>query len=247
MIDASSFIKNRKQVAAITQDRIGHILWYIAECYGLLQKTKPLPTFSKSFAATKTTHKFEDFLKFKFVDNYLIPNKSLLQKKASALEEITFNSETQKTYIDSKDGKEKPDKIDIYVNKLGLQNEWKQSDEHVYFAVECKRINDTQSYGEYVGDIEKFTSRNHTNLRLPYEGMIGFIEDAKITHAIASTQITSRLKKSQSVVTTDYLTTISVNSGFNAGYFSKHNKSFGKKNPFTLYHLFFDYSGNVVN
>lgn len=246
MVNASSFIKNRKQVAAITKDRIEHILWYIAECYGLLQKTKPLPTFSKSFVATKTTHKFEDFIKFKFVDNYLIPNKSILQSKVSALEEINFNSETQKTYIDAKDGKEKPDKIDIYINKLGLQSEWKQSDEHVYFAVECKRIKDNQSYGEYVTDIEKFTSRNHTNLRLPYEGMIGFIEDNSINHSTASSQITSRLKKSTTIVTSQYLTTVSLNNEFDASYVSIHNKIFGRKSSFTLYHLFFDYSCNVV-
>lgn len=247
MLNASTFIKNRKQVTAITSDRIRHILWYVAECYNILQSSKPLPTFSKSFVADKTTHKFEDFLKFRFVDNYLIPNKPLLQCKVSALEEITFQSETQKPYIDSTDKKEKPDKIDIYINKLGLQNEWKQSDEHIYFAIECKRIQDSSSFTGYIGDIEKLTTRNHTNLRLPFEGMIGFIEDSSITHSIASTKVTNKLKKSNTIKTSQYLASESVHNGFDACYVSMHNKSFGKKNQFTLFHLFFDYCKNVIN
>ncbi len=247
MSSATVFIKNRKQITAITNERIGHILWYVAECYNIHQQSRPLPTFSKSFVSTATTHKFEDFLKFKFVNDYLIPNKSLLQNRVSALEEITFQAETQKTYIDSTDGKEKPDKIDIYINKLGLQNEWKQNDEHVYFAIECKRINSSQSYAGYVGDIEKLTTRNHTNLRLPFEGMIGFIEDKNITHSIASIQVTNRLKKSQTIVTSQYLTITLLHNAFNASYVSKHNKSFGPESPFTLYHLFFDFSENIVN
>lgn len=247
MPDASSFIKRRKQITAITNERIGYILWYVAECYNILQRVQPLPTYSRSFVAGNTTHKFEDYLKFKFVDDYLIPNKPLLKSKASALDEITFQSETQKTYTDTKDNKEKPDKIDIYVNKLGLQNEWNQSDEHIYFAIECKRISGTNSYTEYLKDIEKLTTRNHTNLRLPFEGMIAFIEPTTITHTIASTQITNRLKKSTTITTTQYLALTSVNTDFDACYLSKHNKSFGKKNPFAVYHLFFDYSANVVD
>ena len=242
MLNASSFVKNRSTAIALTNSRILSILWYVAECYIILQKYAP--SYSKS---AKTTLKFEDYLKFKFINDYLVPNKSILQNRVSALEEITFSGETQKIYKDSKDRKEKPDKIDIYINKLGLQQEWGEPDEHVYFAIECKRITGTKSYSEYVVDIQKMTERNHTNLRLPFEGMIGFVEDSKITHAIASAEVSKRLKATKKIVTQKYLAPIALNSSFNASYSSSHKKSFGGKSAFTVYHLFLDYSKNVVS
>ncbi len=244
VLNASSFIQNRTQVIAITNDRIKHILWYVAECYNLLQKDKP--TYSKAIVKASTSHKFEDYLKIEFVDNYLIENKAILQSKVSHLEQINFSYETQKKYVDSNDGKNKPDKIDIYINKLGLQNEWKEHDEHVYFALECKRIVGTKSYLEYISDIRKFTERDHTNLRLPFEGMIGFIEDASINSTVASNELSKKLKASTTIETTQYLTSIILNTEFDGSYLSVHKKDYKPKDIFTLYHLLFDYSKNVT-
>ena len=163
------------------------------------------------------------------------------------MEEITFYAETQKPCIDSKDGKEKPDKIDIYINKLGLLDEWQEHEEHIYIAIECKRIVDARSYSEYLTGIQKMTERSYTNLRLPFEGMIGFIEDYEITHTLASKEISKKLENSKIINTKQYLVSTVLNADFNASYTSIHTKNFGEKSDFTLYHLFFDYSANVID
>lgn len=163
------------------------------------------------------------------------------------LTEITFEAETQKPYIDTRDGKEKPDKIDIYINRLGLQKQWGKEDENIYFAIECKRIVDGKSYSAYVGDIRKMAERSHTNLRLPFEGMIGFVEDDAITHTLAAAAISKKLKGSKEFVTLQYLTAHTFNTAFHGSYISSHEKTFEGKDVFTLYHLFLDYSKYITN
>jgi len=123
-LNALRFIQNRREVIALTNERIKQILWYIVECYQFLQKDKP--TYSKSGWKNRSTIPFEDYLKMDLVDQYLIANKDILKAKVSALEQINFTCEPQKRYVDVSDKKIKPDKIDIYINKLGLQNEWKE-------------------------------------------------------------------------------------------------------------------------
>ena len=240
--NASRFIKNRG--ISITYNRINHILWYVSECYLLLKQTKP--SYSKSWVKEKTTHHFEDYLKAEFVDRYLIPNKALLSKRTSDLEQINFTYETQKRYIDIEDGKDKPDKIDIYINKLGLQKEWNTEDEHIYFAIECKRITVNSDYKMYITDIEKFVNREYSKLRLPYEGQIAFIENSSLDHVNASIEINSSLKKADTITTTQYLGSAKIHDNFPGSYSSTHKRNHGDRADFSVFHLLFDYSDIVV-
>lgn len=244
-LSAVSFIQNRQKVISITDSRIRHILWYIVECYQLLQIDNP--KYSKSLWKKKSTIPFEDYLKMELVDNYLIKQKDLLQARVSKLVQINFSYETQKRYVDFSDNREKPDKIDIYINKLGLQNEWKEPDENVYFAVECKRIKILSDTKDYVLDIQKFSDRNHTTLRLPFEGMIAFIENKKLSHLKVSQEINNKLKSARKINTSKNLTPDTWHSKYVGTYSSIHNRNFKKVTPFSIFHLLFDYSQNVTN
>lgn len=235
----------RKRALSKTKQRIEIILWYVFECHKLFLNKNI--TYSEEWVRKNTTYKFEDFLKFKFLDNYLIQNKFLLQDKGSELEEINFSGETQKSFVDIADGKEKPNKIDVYINKIGLQKEWDEEDENIYFAIELKRIKILSDTNEYIKDIQKFTNRNHTNLRLPFEGQIAFIESSKLNHIAVSNEVNKRLKANSEITTNLPLANIKLHDSFDSSYISKHTKNFEKKDPFSIYHLMFDYSKVVIN
>lgn len=245
-LKASSFIQNRKKVISITYDRVNQITWYCIECYNLLLKDKP--SYSKSHVSAKTAYNFEDYLKMEFVDGYLKLNKTILRNKGSDLEEITFHYETVKPFIDTTDNdKERSDKIDIYVNKLGLKNHWAVEDEDLYLSIECKRINILSDCGDYVNDIEKFCTRKYKNLRLPFEGQIGFIESRKLSHVSVSAEVNRRLGLSTSVVTNQLLKNQLIHSEFKASYLSEHKRNYNPDDKFKIFHLLFDYSYLIVN
>ena len=244
--NVNSFIRSRKKIVAITSDRITHILWYISECYTILSKDKP--QYSKSYVSNDTTFHFEDYLKMELVDKYLIPNKHLISSKLSKLENINFHYENQKRYVDTRDKKEKVDKIDIYINRLGLQNNWKEKEENIYFVVECKRILKLSDCKKYIVDIKNFADRKYINLRLPFEGQIGFIENTKITHDNLSKAISKELKNMPGTINTKaYLYNIKIHKVFTGCYLSKHIRNHTDKDEFFVYHLLFDYSPFVIS
>jgi len=242
--DASNFIGGRSNRFSVTNTRINAILWYDLECYQLLLNDKV--QYSKSGVKSNTTYPFEDQLKFKLIEDYLSLNTTLLRSKSSHLEEISFEGETQKRFVDATDGKEKPDKIDIYIHRLGLQSEWGGKSE-IYYSIECKRINILSDTREYVKDIEKFTIRDHTNTRLPFEGQLGFIENSSLSHGSVSNEINRRLKTSTTIKTDQDLQPTIVHTTHSCTYRSKHRKNFGKNEGFIIDHLFLDYSGVVVS
>jgi hypothetical protein len=240
-----AFVKSRRN--SITQQRIKQILSYVLECHKIFLDDGI--TYSKSEIRSLGTVTFEDHLKFEFVENYLVKNKILLRNKISELEDINFACETQQRYIDVRDTKTKPDKIDIYINKLGLKSVLQnEEDENVYFAIECKRIKTIYDTKDYILDIEnKFVSRNHINFRLPFEGQIAFIENENLTHKIISDEINSILKKTNTIITDYFLMPEKLHRTIEGTYSSKHKKNFGNKNSFLIYHLMFDYSKVVLN
>lgn len=244
-LKASNFIKNRKEVVSITFDRIHHILWYTIECYQQLKKDKTI--YSKSWVKNNTTYHFEDYLKMELVDKYLIPKKELISKRISQLEQINFSYETQKRYKDLYDGKEKSDKIDIYINKLGLQDEWDEQDENIYFAIECKRISTLSDCKDYILDVEKYVDRKHIHHRLPFEGQLAFIEKSQLEAEKIADEINTRLKSNGKINTIQYLQLLQLHNSFQSSYTSIHKRNFEKKDPFSIFHLLFDYSGIVVN
>jgi hypothetical protein len=243
MNEASGFILNRKY--SITESRIRNILWYIIECYIILCKEGTL--YSKKYVSQNTTIPFEDYLRNRFIQDYLVRNKNLLKQKVSVLEEINFLYETQKEYIDSLDNKQKPDKIDIYINKLGLRDVWKENDENIYLAIECKRIEKLSDTTKYVSDIEKFTNRGYIDIRLPFEGQLAFIENSSITYKEVSNEINKKLNNKKTIITDSFLTQILIHTEFRGTYLSKHKRNTDKHESFSIYHLLFDYSNIIAD
>lgn len=241
---ALSFISSRQNPLAITRKRIEDIVWYSVECYKFLITEAPI--YSKKYVKENTTYSFEDYLKMEFVDNYLIKNKKLLTSKVSALEEINFEYEPVKRYTDMS-GVEKSDKIDIYINKIGLKNYLNAEDEHAYFVFECKRINQLSDTAAYISDIQKFADRKHQVLRLPFEGMIAFIESVSISDVQLADETNKRLKASGNIKTSQYLTATTLYKDFAGRYDSSHKKNYDEKEQFSIFHLLFDYSKYVTN
>lgn len=243
--NAANFIRNRKKVVSITYDRISNIVWYIAECYQILLKDRT--KYSKKLVSQNTTLHFEDYLKMELVDKYLIRNKHVLSSKCSELENITFYYENQKRYTDIIDKKQKPDKIDIYINRLGLQSSWNEQDENIYMALECKRLNILSDCKNYIGDTQKFADRKYEDLRLPFEGQLAFIESNSLNHICVSDEINNRLKATSTLITSQFLTLLPIHNSFKGCYSSIHKRNYLKKTSFTIFHLFFDYSKLVTN
>ena len=241
--EISKFVQNRKK--SITDGRIKNILWYVIECYNILSKKGE--TYSKENVKQNTKIPFEEYLRNRFVQDYLVQNKKLLEQKISALDHINFICEAQKEYIDPQDNKQKIDKIDIYINMLGLCDFWKEPDENIYFAIECKRIEKLSDSAEYIKDIEKFVNRKYINRRLPFEGQIAFIENSSITHTQLYEEINKKLDEKKTIITSNPLGQVSIHSKFNGAYLSKHKRNTDKREQFSIYHLLFDYSNIVID
>lgn len=241
MNNVSIFISKRKN--SITESRIKNIFWYIGECYLLLVNDGK--QYSKKFVSTHTTIHFEDYLKFRLVEDYLVQNKELLKAKTSQLDEINFTLETQKEFIDLNDGKQKPDKIDVFINKLGLSTAWGECDEKIYFAIECKRISCISDTSQYVKDINKFSNRSYIELRLPFEGQLAFVE-SNITHNDIVSSINAKILKESNITTSMPLCSCVLNNNITSGtYISKHKRNVNKSG-FSIYHLLLDYSKIVT-
>jgi hypothetical protein len=238
-----SFITSRKNPIAITRKRVGSIIQYIIHCYKL-QLANDI-VYSKS--AKKSKQKFEDYLKTKLVDDYLRKNKEYFKIINSGIEDIFFGKEETELYIDNSEI-EQEDKIDICIRELGLQKAWSGNNkEEIYFAIECKRIETLSDSKKYVADIQKIVDREHIEFRLPFEGMIAFVENPNLNHALVSDKVTEILKITNTIATIQYLLPIKLDANFEGSYTSLHNKNFNKKEAFSIYHLLFDYSKIVVN
>ena len=239
--NASTFILNRKDALAFTNNRIRHILSYVIECHRIFL-TDNL-TYSVSRINSDTKIKTEEYFRTKFVDNYLRKNRHLLE--SIQMDELFFGKEEVEIYQDN-EGIEQEDKIDIYVREVSLQKYWSINEE-VYFTVECKRIKKLSDTKEYIIDIEKFCNRKYINTRLPFEGQIAFIENPKLHHTVVVETINKKLLTSSTITTCSFLTGIKLHSIIQSSYISTHKKNFLPMEEFSIYHLMFDYSGVVVD
>ena len=177
-------------------------------------------------------------------DNYLRKNIHSFEVLGQS-EHIYFDKETEETHI--QDNMEQTDKIDIYIRDSALKNSMTESNQNIYFAIECKRIKVKSDSKEYVQDIQKYVERNHTNLRLPFEAQIAFIENDKLNHKIISDEVNAILKETKTIITDTFLMPENLHNSFNETYLSKHKKNFENKDSFFIYHLMFDYSKVVLN
>lgn len=248
--NASTFINNRTEKNAITQKRVKQILSYVLECYSILSSSGI--TYSKSQINLDTRIKYEDYYRNSLVDDFLIPNKHLLSSKLSELDQITFGRENGSTYFDHSRNIQNisDDKIDICIQNIGIHDLWNDSNERVYLAIECKRIETLSDTVKYVEDTKKLSDREYNYTRLPYECQLAFLENDKLSHSLISKEINVKYAHSKSgVKTTKVLVLEKLHSMIDSTYISKHQKNFKSKNNmkgFYLYHLFLDYSKLVV-
>ena len=235
---ARQFVEPRN--IKITQKRFIEILKYIIFCYHQLcaDNKSGKTIYSRQYVKDYTSSHFEVFLKMNFVDDYLQQLKISYPEK-KLIKDVHFQYETEKRFLSN--GKEKRDKIGIIINKIGLQEYWKtEVNENIYFAIECKVLTDTLNNSEYVRDIHKFTERKYIQLRLPFEGMIGFIIESSILLRNIVEDINNRLKAHKEINTISYLMNVEIYHDFNLSFESEHFKQFNTS-KFKIYHLFFDY------
>lgn len=115
--------------------------------------------------------KKEDFLRNRLVDDYLENELYLIE---GGTDRFTVNKEVSEEYRGLVDDELHNDPIDIHIVDKAQKVSWGNNTKP-YFAIECKRIK--SSISEYVKDTQKFTERNYSKLRLPFEGQLGFIEN----------------------------------------------------------------------
>ena len=161
--------------------------------------------------------------------------------------EISFTSETQKEYIDQTDYKQKTDKIDIFINKLGLAQTWGENEDKIYFAIECKRISNLSDTSRYIGDLLKFTNRSYIEIRLPFEGQLGFIESHSLSDRQIVEEINAKLRHASHITTERPLRPCPIHPDIPGTYKSIHRRNTNIKETFSIYHIFLDYSDIVTS
>lgn len=232
----------KNKTGGIIKSRVDQIILYVIDCY--LYMLENPPQYSISKIGKTTTYKFEEYLTSELVENYL--NRQISSLNQSQINQILFTTEATRKYTDSKDQKEKPDKIDIYISNLNLDKEL-SSNSQPYFAIECKRIRKSDSINEYISDIIKFSDRIHNQTRLPFEGQIAFIESPLYPHNVTVDNINIKLQSCKTIKTMQFLEFSLIHQNFNGSYYSKHFRNFGENNVFAIYHLMFDYTKIVID
>lgn len=231
---------------AITRGRITSILAYIAYCHDI--QIKDGPRYSRQQVKENTTDKFENYLKKRLVHDYLKKNKKAFSAHAhSAIEDVSFECEPEMPYkqFDKQRGKEREanDRIDIKVNRLGLQHAWKDTDEQdIYLAIECKIMNTLQDNNFYQDDMQKFCDRNYLQFRLPVEAMLGFKESKSLAPAQFIDNLNERLRHSEKIETVQLVQPDGVQASHAESFSSSHRRNFEPRLEFTICHLYLDYS-----
>ena len=169
-LDASSYIKNRQKLS-LTHKRINEVLICVINSYEKIISDGVVFDYSK-----RGKIKQEDFLRNRLVDDYLEYELGSLEL---GTERFTVNKETSEEYSNLVDNVLHNDPIDIHIVDKAQQESWGR-DTKPYFAIECKRI--LSSVSDYIGDTKKFTERDYTKLRLPFEGQLGFVENSYLDH-----------------------------------------------------------------
>jgi len=221
------------------------VLEYVVFCYIHLKNDNEHKKvyYSIDYCKKHTKFKFEDYLKRKFVNDYLQNLKNHFHY--SEIQRIDFQYETEKDY--EQGGIKASDKIDIFISNLGLKSNWcgiKREDS--YFAIECKRLKNTSYNSLYIADIQKFVERAY-NFRFPFETMIGFVEKSSITIDEIINDMNSKLENHPVIKTTKKLIPFQIQKNFNKCRLSEHKKKIHKTILIKIYHLFFDYSKIIID
>lgn len=229
-----------------TRLRVKLIMKYIIHCYLMMIKEGRTYSKSESLNSDNTKYNLEEYLSEKLVEDYLgIWNniQGFFNSHTNSNSTfITFNYEPKQAYIEN--GTRKDDFIDIKINDSVLSTIMSEVEQRqVHFSIECKILKN--GYSEYVSDITKMSSRNFEYTRLPFEGQIGYVLNKNYTHQKIVDGITQNLANS-AIQTTQHLIPIEIHDYFEASYHSTHKRNHGKKEDFSILHLFFNYSEVVV-
>lgn len=231
-LNASTYAKNREKLA-LTQKRVKKILVCVIKSYEKIIAEGVVYDFND-----RGTYSQEDYLTSELVENYL--QNELNQLNLGTTEFSFANHNPEEKYYDEND-KPRPDKIDVQIVDTALKNSL-AIQEKAYFAIECKRLG---SISDYVNDTKKITKRNHKMFRLPFEGQIGFIENLNWNHETVKDKINDNLSKNSNIETLKQLEPVVLKENFGGSYYSQHRKI--NKIPFSVFHLFFNYSKIVLN
>lgn len=235
--NASNFVKKRREKISLTKKQIKDILTCVISSYEKIITDKIVYDLSEK---TIGKIKKEDYLRNRLVDDYLENELCLFE---DGTDRFTINKEVSEEYRGLVDDKLHNDPIDIHIVDKAQKNSWGKNTKP-YFAIECKRLT-SSSVTEYVTDTKKFTERNYTKLRLPFEGQLAFIENPSLTHIMLSGKINKKLSSSSDIETIKQLENLMIKNGFDASYLSEHKKK--DRSLFSIFHLFFDYSKIIQN
>lgn len=234
--NASNFVKNRKEKISLTQKRVKDILTCVINSYEKIITDGVTYDLSKKVIGKI---KKEDYLRNRLVDNYLENELCLFE---DGTDRFTVNKEVSEEYKGLVDDELHNDPIDIHIVDKAQKESWGNNTKP-YFAIECKRIKSVIS--EYVKDTQKFTERDYSKLRLPFEGQLGFVENSSLTHTNLKDKINQNLSSNSDIETIKQLENYIIKNGFEGCYLSEHKKK--DNSLFSVFHLFFDYSQIVLN
>lgn len=245
MLNASNF-KARSE--RLTQKRVEMVMRYVIYCYQKMINEGRTYKKDNFLNENRTRYNLEEGLSEKFVDEYLgiWNNLEYYKKYISDKPDINlyFNNESKQSYTANDTIKD--DFIDIKVQETGLSEIWSKSgnQQQIHLAIECKIVEN--GYSEYVSDIKKMCNRSFNTPRLNFEGQIAYIINPSYTHLSVKSGINTNLSSNSEIITIQDLKPKVFKEGFDVSYLSIHNRNYNKQ-PFSIYHLMFDYTKVVVN
>jgi hypothetical protein len=235
--NAVGFIKNRKEKISLTQKRVKNILTCVINSYEKIITDRVTYDLSKKIIGKI---KKEDYLRNRLVDDYLANEFCLFDDGTNR---FTVNKEVSEEYRGLVDDELHNDPIDIHIVDTAQKDSWGRNTKP-YFAIECKRFT-SSSVTEYVKDTKKFSERDYSKLRLPFEGQLGFIENSSLTHSEIKDKINQNLSSNSDIETVKKLEYHIIKSDFDASYLSEHKKK--NNSSFSVFHLFLNYSAIILN
>lgn len=197
------------------------VLKNIVEC--LIDNYKEMNQHSLPKQPEKTD--LEGFLRNVYIQKYVRQNK-----RKYGLGHVLFLVETgeiDKKYHNS-------GYLDIQVLNINIED---VGNEDEYFTFECKRLENNAKNQAYIDNgILRFVQNKYAK-KMPFSGMIGFVEKAQKGIPLIASDLKLRINKLPTTI--KEFDSISQETGFEFSYRSKHNRI--ENTPIELTHLLFDF------
>jgi hypothetical protein len=229
---------------------------YVVFCYQKIDTT-----YEKSkFIANSKHNRFEDFLKFKLIDDFLNQDIYTRSFEKTLVKTLDFQGETIKVFNDNTrtSGDNKND-IFVLVKPVNTAKGWEEDDDEiidtrgilgkiatqntVWFQIECKILDGNKRQNDtYIDDIEKFCERSYKYEYQPFGGMIAFVNKSGFVNKAADS-INHLLPNHINITTLQPLQSFPIRTGFDYSYQSIHQHRLGHN--VDLYHLLLNYSAII--